>query len=121
MGRVIKQWRRMLRSGKRVLREHTGGQSLVIVTFAFVGILAFVGLAVDLGWVFVERVRVAQAADAAALAGLPNCRWRGRLTRARWSTCRRMDTIILPATCDWSLMVSISRALQRGTRRLSFG
>jgi len=69
MGRVIKQWRRMLRSGKRVLREHTGGQSLVIVTFAFVGILAFVGLAVDLGWVFVERVRVAQAADAAALAG----------------------------------------------------
>jgi hypothetical protein len=42
---------------------------LIIVTFAFIGILAFVGLAIDLGWVFVERVRVAQAADAAALAG----------------------------------------------------
>jgi hypothetical protein len=61
-------WRR-LRSVGRVLRGHQEGQSLVIVTFAFIGILAFVGLAIDLGWVYVARVRVAQAADAAALAG----------------------------------------------------
>jgi len=41
----------------------------VIVIFAFIGILAFVGLGVDLGLVYVERVRVSRAADAAALAG----------------------------------------------------
>ena len=69
MGKVIKQWWQVFRSGKQVLRGQARGQSLVIVTFAFVGILAFVGLAVDLGWVYVERIRVAQAADAAALAG----------------------------------------------------
>ena len=63
------QWWQELRSGYRVLQGQQRGQSLVIVTFAFIGILAFVGLAIDLGWVYVERVRVAQAADAAALAG----------------------------------------------------
>jgi len=69
MSKVITQWWQRLRSGGRALRGHQPGQSLVIVTFAFIGILAFVGLAIDLGWVYVERVRVAQAADAAALAG----------------------------------------------------
>ena len=63
------QWWQRLRSSRWGLRGQQQGQSLVIVTFAFIGILAFVGLAIDLGWVYVERVRVAQAADAAALAG----------------------------------------------------
>jgi Flp pilus assembly protein TadG len=70
MSEAMAQWWRRLRSAVgRVLRGHQGGQSLVIITFAFIGILAFVGLAIDLGWVYVARVRVAQAADAAALAG----------------------------------------------------
>lgn len=69
MIRVMVRWWQRLRSGRGGLRGYQRGQSLIIVTFAFIGILAFVGLAVDLGWVYVERVRVAQAADAAALAG----------------------------------------------------
>jgi len=69
MSKTNTRWWQRVRSGRRVLRAGQRGQSLVIVTFAFIGILAFVGLAIDLGWVYVERVRVAQAADAAALAG----------------------------------------------------
>jgi len=59
----------MEQTSVRILAGQQRGQSLVLVTFAFIGILAFVGLAIDLGWVYVARVRVAQAADAAALAG----------------------------------------------------
>jgi Flp pilus assembly protein TadG len=69
MNRAIRRWLRRLRPGWGTLGGQQKGQSLVIITFAFVGILAFVGLAIDLGWVYVERVRVARAADAAALAG----------------------------------------------------
>jgi len=69
MSQLNMHWGSRLRAIGRVLGGQQRGQSLIIVTFAFIGILAFVGLAIDLGWVYVERVRVAQAADAAALAG----------------------------------------------------
>lgn len=45
------------------------GQALVIFVFAIVGLLAFVGLAVDGGTIFLERRRMQNAADAAARAG----------------------------------------------------
>jgi len=44
------------------------GQSLIIVAFAIITLVALVGLAVDLGLLFVERIRIRRAADAAALA-----------------------------------------------------
>ena len=50
-----------------VRNEH--GQSLIIVAFAIIGLIAIIGLGVDLGVVYVERVRLARAMDAAALAG----------------------------------------------------
>ena len=45
------------------------GQSLIIIAVAFVAILVIVGLALDLGLVYVERVKLSRAVDAAALAG----------------------------------------------------
>jgi hypothetical protein len=48
--------------------EQEEGQSLVVVGFAIITLVGFVGLAVDLGIAYVERVRVRRAADAAALA-----------------------------------------------------
>jgi hypothetical protein len=51
------------------------GQAAVIVAMAFVGLLVAVGLAVDGGILFLHRVWLREAADAAALAGayeLPN-------------------------------------------------
>ena len=50
------------------ITQREEGQSLVVVGFAIITLVAFVGLAVDLGLAYVERVRVRRAADAAALA-----------------------------------------------------
>jgi len=61
-------WLRRLLSTWKGLPEEQRGQSLIIVVFAFIGLLALVGLGVDLGLVYVERVRINRAADAAALA-----------------------------------------------------
>ncbi len=44
------------------------GQSLILVAFAVVALVGFVGLGVDLGLAYIERVRIQRAADAAALA-----------------------------------------------------
>ncbi|MFZ5917088.1 MAG: pilus assembly protein TadG-related protein [Chloroflexota bacterium] len=44
------------------------GQSLIIMAFAFVALLLIVGLAIDLGMVYIERIRLSRACDAAALA-----------------------------------------------------
>lgn len=46
------------------------GQSIIIVTFAFLGLLAMLGLALDLGLVYIERVRISRTTDAAALAAV---------------------------------------------------
>lgn len=51
------------------MRHSERGQTLIIMVFAMVGLLAILGLAVDGGTVYVERRRMQNAADAAALAG----------------------------------------------------
>ena len=45
------------------------GQALVLVVVIMIGLLAVVGLAVDGGTAFLERRRMQNAADAAALSG----------------------------------------------------
>lgn len=58
-------------SGKRLMRafQREDGQSLVQFTVMFVALLAFMALAVDVGNAYLERRRMQNAADAAALAG----------------------------------------------------
>jgi hypothetical protein len=53
---------------KRAQREQTG-QSLVIIVVAFFALLVIVGLAIDLGLMYIERIQLGRACDAAALAG----------------------------------------------------
>jgi hypothetical protein len=51
------------------------GQSLVIIAMAFLGVVAFVGLVVDTGIIYLHRVWLGQAVDAASLAAgyeMPN-------------------------------------------------
>jgi Flp pilus assembly protein TadG len=45
------------------------GQTMIIMVFAMIGLLAMTGLAIDGGTVYVERRRMQNAADSAALAG----------------------------------------------------
>ena len=56
-------------------RTSERGQSIILMAFAFVGFLIIIGLAIDLGLVYIERVRLGRAVDAAALGAvqeLPN-------------------------------------------------
>ncbi len=53
----------------QAMREQKG-QSIIIITFAFLGLIAMLGLALDLGMVYIEQVRVSRTADAAALAAV---------------------------------------------------
>ncbi len=45
------------------------GQSIVLIAFLLIGMLAFVGLAVDIGFIWVRNAQLSRAVDAAALAG----------------------------------------------------
>ncbi len=53
---------------KDVVFPREEGQSLILVAFAIIALVGFVGLGVDLGLAYIERVRIQRAADAAALA-----------------------------------------------------
>lgn len=53
----------------RAMREQKG-QSIIIFTFAFIGLIAMLGLALDLGLVYIEKIKVSRTADAAALAAV---------------------------------------------------
>jgi hypothetical protein len=46
------------------------GQSIIIFVFAFLGLIAMLGLALDLGLVYIERTRIKRAVDAATLAAV---------------------------------------------------
>lgn len=57
---------------QRFTRQDTqNGQSIILVALGVFTLLAFVGLAVDLGIYYSERVKIVQAVDAAALAAAP--------------------------------------------------
>jgi len=56
--------------GRRLPKPGEKGQSLIILTFAFLGLIAMLGLALDLGLVYIERVRLKRTVDAATLAGV---------------------------------------------------
>lgn len=59
----------LFRTIKNLWRGRTErGQSLIILTFVFLGLLAMLGLALDLGLVYVNRVNLKRAVDAASLA-----------------------------------------------------
>jgi Flp pilus assembly protein TadG len=52
----------------RWLVQDENGQAMIIVVFSIIALIAIIGLGVDLGVVYVERVNLARAMDAAALA-----------------------------------------------------
>jgi Flp pilus assembly protein TadG len=62
-------WLRLIASQKRKFQEQKG-QSIIIMAFAFLGLIAMLGLALDLGLVYIERVRVSRTTDAATLAAV---------------------------------------------------
>ncbi len=53
---------------ENIHRRSETGQSLILIAFAFVALLVVIGLAIDLGLMYIERVKLGKACDAAALA-----------------------------------------------------
>ncbi len=46
------------------------GQSLIILVFSFIGLVALLGLGIDAGMVYIEQTSLSRAVDAAALSGV---------------------------------------------------
>jgi Flp pilus assembly protein TadG len=53
------------------------GQAIILIAFSFIGLLAFVGIVVDLGRYLVAQAQLRRAVDAAALAGAAQFRVQG--------------------------------------------
>jgi len=51
-------------------QDRQRGQSIVLIALGFIGLLAFVGIAVDVGLIYARRSQLSSAVDAAALAGV---------------------------------------------------
>ena len=56
--------------GRLAVLNEEKGQSIVILAFAVVMLLAFVGLTIDVGRLYGTRIQLSRAVDAAALAGV---------------------------------------------------
>lgn len=73
----------MKKSLKTLLAQRQKGQILVIMGLIFVGLVAIVGLAIDLGLVFVAYSRLNRAVDAAALAATGEFKRNYQITEMR--------------------------------------
>ena len=67
---MIKSILKQLKEEHRKAFQEQKGQSIIIITFAFLGLIAMLGLALDLGLVYIEQVRISRTTDAAALAAV---------------------------------------------------
>jgi Flp pilus assembly protein TadG len=61
-----------LQANKQTEKESQteAGQSMVILALVLIGLLAFAGIAVDVGFAFVRSAQFAAAVDSATLAGV---------------------------------------------------
>jgi Flp pilus assembly protein TadG len=66
----------MLKSSHPI-ESREAGQAIILIVFAFIGLLVAVGLVVDLGRVLVVQTQLRRAVDAAALAGAAQFRLSG--------------------------------------------
>ena len=73
-------------------KKSESGQSAVIVAFMIVGLLAFVGLAVDVGLVFARAAELNKAVDAAVLASVTEVIVVNDLTAAEEKTAQFLNS-----------------------------
>lgn len=67
---VLKITGNVMKENKAINGKQQSGQSIVLITFMIIGLLAFVGIAVDVGFVYARRSQLSKAVDAAALAAV---------------------------------------------------
>lgn len=74
------------------------GQSTVLIALMFIGLLAFVGLAVDVGFIYARAAQLSTAMDAAALAGVTELTAPGRIGFANERAAEFMHTHNIPGS-----------------------
>lgn len=84
------------------------GQSIVLIALALIGLIAFMGLALDVGFIFARGSQLQAAIDSAALAGVTELGgWQsdpaGAETRARTKSGQFMNANGMPVTVTQSL------------------
>lgn len=82
------------------------GQSIVLIAAAMIGLLAFVGIAVDVGFVFARNTQLQAGVDAAALAGVTQLA-SGDINQADTMAQRFLATNNIPIT-DTATMESLT-------------
>lgn len=80
-----------------LLQKETG-QSIVIIAVVMVALLAFVGLAIDLGLVWARRAQLVAAVDAAALAGVTEIETSGGMSAAQKKAKQFLYSNNIPAS-----------------------
>lgn len=89
--------RKIISRIKRLISEREKGQSVVLIALMLVGLLAFVGLAVDVGFIFVRSSQLTTAVDAAALAGVTEITAPNTLPVANERAAEFLHTHSIPA------------------------
>ena len=88
------------------------GQALVLIAAALIGLLAFVGIAVDVGFVFARTSQLQAAVDAAALAGVVELT-SDDINQADDRAERFLNSNNIPIT-DTATMTSVSYTTEEG-------
>ena len=83
------------------------GQSIVLIAAAMIGLLAFVGIAVDVGFVFARNSQLQAGVDAAALAGVTELA-SGNINVADDRARRFLSTNNIPITDTAATMESLT-------------
>ncbi|MFZ0548433.1 MAG: Tad domain-containing protein, partial [Candidatus Promineifilaceae bacterium] len=90
---MLKRWQ--IPEGLKLNKEK--GQSIALVAMMFVGLLAVVGISVDIGFVFARQAQLSSAVDAAVLAGVTEITGPDRLPAANLRASEFLHTHNLPS------------------------
>lgn len=98
------------------------GQSIVIIVFALIGLLAFAGIAIDTGFTFARSSQLQAAVDAAALAAVTEVRDPGNLSAANTKAGQFLNTNGVPVgTTIVKNGVPITTTMQTSATRTELG
>jgi hypothetical protein len=87
------------------MKERQAGQTIVLFAFLLIALIAFVGIAVDVGFVFVRATQLSKAIDAAALAAVTEVEIITELGPANLKTAQFLDGN-LPLTAVYTTTIS---------------
>ena len=93
------------------------GQSLALIALMLVGLIAFAGIALDVGFVYARRSQLSSAVDAAALAGVTELNDVGGISAADKKALQYLHTNGLPANAITNTFDSTANSTTIGAQQ----